>query len=97
MAETAWRVTASRGRGAREDPPREDPAEIAPEVTTTTRVPLRRSWATSWQNLATTAGSMLPWSSVIDDVPILATTVMASDFTGSGYGRLGQGSGSSAS
>src|SRR3954454_11934524 len=51
------------------------PAAMAPLVTTTTRSPSARSRATSSHSFCTATASMTPASSVIDEVPILTTTV----------------------
>src|SRR5829696_10162180 len=74
-AETACRVTASRGREASK-PSAGMPAAMAPLVTITTRWPAWRSEDTSRQNLATAAPEISPFSSVIDDVPTLATMII---------------------
>src|SRR5689334_9695866 len=50
---------------------------MAPEVTSTMRWPSARSWAASAQNLATADSSISPWSVVMEDVPILVTTITA--------------------
>ncbi len=54
---------------------RAGPAAMAPEVTSTTRWPWARRAAVSAQNLPTAAASMSPSAVVIDDVPILVTTI----------------------
>src|SRR5688572_29043003 len=74
-AEMAWRVAMSVGR-APERPRAGRPAAMAPEVTTTTRWPWVRRVATSEVSLSIAAWEISPRSSVIDDVPILATTFM---------------------
>src|SRR5687768_10047256 len=51
------------------------PAAMAPLVTTTTRSPSARRRATSSHSFCTAVASMTPSSSVMDDVPILTTTV----------------------
>src|SRR5919108_1703289 len=85
MADTACSVTASGGL-AGSSPMAGRPAAIAPLVTTTTRWPFWRSAATSRQNLPMAGPDISPDSSVMDDVPTLATTIMDG-----GCGRLRSG------
>jgi hypothetical protein len=49
---------------------------MAPLVTTTTRWPASRAAATSAQNFPTASTSISPDGPVIDDVPILTTTML---------------------
>src|SRR5262245_15490363 len=71
----AWRVPRSLGRAP--DRPRAGrPAAMAPEVTTTTRWPCERRPATSAHSLSTAATAISPRSSVIDELPILMTTII---------------------
>src|SRR4029453_272624 len=74
-ADTACSDTASRGR-ADSRPRAGRPAAMAPLVTMMTRWPIRRTAATSAQNLAMAASSISPSSVVIDDEPTLATTII---------------------
>ena len=75
-AETACRVRASRGRRSPPMPRAGRPAAMAPEVTATTWWPAARSPARPAHERARWRDSSIcPSSSVIDDVPILATTI----------------------
>src|SRR4051794_26847235 len=74
-AEMAWRVAMSVGR-APERPRAGRPAAMAPDVTTTTRWPRLRRAATSDVSLSMAGLEISPRSSVIDEVPIFATTFM---------------------
>ena len=75
-ADTAWSVARSVGRGwsgARAD----QPAAMAPELTTTTLWPACASSATSPASLSTAAGVHPAAAVVTDEEPILTTTVRA--------------------
>src|SRR4051812_21563806 len=75
-ADRAWRVGRSVGRLA--SPRAATPADTAPLVTTTTLCPAARNATTSWHSLTTAPRSITPRSSVSDEEPILATTVLTS-------------------
>ena len=54
---------------------------MAPEVTTTTRWPARRAWATSDASLSMAAVSTRPSAVVTEDDPILTTSVRGVEAT----------------
>ena len=65
---------------------------MAPEVTTTTRCPAARAWATSPASLSMASVSTRPSAVVTEDEPILTTRVRepaASAISGGGAGSAG--------